>query len=50
MDEFEIECDECGVESLIHSYDPPTFCPLCGADIIPSKIENVDEEDWYEDD
>jgi len=30
MDEYSIECDECGNNSAIFAYDLPEFCPLCG--------------------
>tara|TARA_Y100000004_G_scaffold46666_1_gene51249 strand:+ start:13 stop:165 length:153 start_codon:yes stop_codon:yes gene_type:complete len=30
MDEWEIDCEECGVGCIVHAYDPPDFCPLCG--------------------
>ena len=30
MDEWEIDCDECGIGTVVHSYAPPDFCPLCG--------------------
>ncbi len=47
MDEFEINCEECGIESAVHAYDPPDFCPLCGRRTEPKRVE--DDEDWYED-
>lgn len=30
MDEWETDCDECGIGTIVHSIDPPDFCPLCG--------------------
>ena len=30
MDEWEIECEECGIGVTLHSPEPPDFCPLCG--------------------
>ena len=47
MDEFEIDCEECGIGSVIHSYDPPDFCPLCGRRAEAKRVE--ESEDWYED-
>lgn len=45
MDEFEIDCEECGVGSLIHSYEVPDFCPLCGAQAQVIILNTDDEKD-----
>lgn len=44
MDEFEIECDECGVGSVVHAYDRPDFCPLCGRRAEAEKTDSVMDE------
>ena len=38
MDEWEIDCDECGIGTVVHSYDPPDFCPLCGRRTEPGIV------------
>tara|TARA_Y100000004_G_scaffold45154_1_gene49563 strand:+ start:134 stop:289 length:156 start_codon:yes stop_codon:yes gene_type:complete len=47
LDEFEIDCDICGVGSIVHSYDPPDFCPMCGRRAIP--VLNNSEYGYLED-
>lgn len=47
MDEYEIECDECGIGSLIHSYDKPDFCPLCGRRSESKKLDSTLDEAFF---
>jgi rRNA maturation endonuclease Nob1 len=46
--EYRIECHECENESLVQSFEEPEYCPVCGIEIEPIKIEEpldwVDEE------
>jgi rubrerythrin len=47
LDEFEIDCDICGMGSVVHAYDPPDFCPMCGRRAIP--VLNNSEYGYLED-
>ena len=49
MDEFEIDCDICSMESIVYAYDPPDFCPMCGRRAIPILKNRDIEEDFLED-
>ena len=48
LDEWEINCDICGLESIIHSIDPPDFCPMCGRRAIP-VLNNPEPVGYLED-
>ena len=47
MDEYEIDCEECGIESIVHSYDPPEYCPICGSEIEPKKVDKGLEDEFF---
>jgi len=49
MREYRVECEECNNVSTIltqYTVDEPAFCPMCGR---RQDIEEVDEEDDYDD-
>ena len=50
MDEFEIDCEECGIGSIIHSYDPPDFCPLCGRRTEAIRTDKTMDEAFFVED
>tara|TARA_B100000900_G_C20385437_1_gene636307 strand:+ start:608 stop:760 length:153 start_codon:yes stop_codon:yes gene_type:complete len=50
MHEYEIDCEECGIGTLLHSYDSPDFCPLCGCKVESVLVDKGLEEDFYIDD
>ena len=49
--EYRIDCLECNGESIVYVSEEPAFCPLCGTEVDPIKLEEDldfgDEE--YED-
>jgi len=47
MDEYEIDCEECGIGTILHSYDPPDFCPLCGRRAEAIKVDKGLEDDFF---
>ena len=47
MDEWEIDCEECGVGCVVHAYDPPDFCPLCGRRTEAEKLDSTMEEAFF---
>jgi len=47
MDEYEIDCQECGNESTVQSYEPPEYCPVCGRRTEPTRVDKGLEEDFY---
>ena len=49
MTEYRIDCEECENTSVVHAYEKPEFCPICGR---RAEIEKLREDmiwDDYED-
>lgn len=49
MREYRVECEECdNVSTILTQYtvDEPSFCPMCGR---RQDIEEVEDEDDYDD-
>ena len=42
LDEYQVECEECGIETFILTLDYPEYCPHCGC---KCHIVKTDEED-----
>ena len=47
MDEWEMDCEACGVGCVVNAYDPPDFCPLCGRRTEAEKLDSTMDEAFY---